>query len=306
MAFYIGLDGGGTKTKCVVVDKQMNVLSELVGGPSNFLVFDLDEVTQSLFNLINDSIKQAGIDISEIDSILLGTAGAGRREDAERLEKSFIQKANESHMPIKIFVVESDARIALEGAFSGKPGSILISGTGSIMFGKDSEGNIHRVGGFGRILGDEGSGFHIGRSGLTAVAKQFDGRGEKTELSILLKNKFDISNSKELILAVYKNNFDIATVTPLVIQAAEEGDEICKEIIRDEADQLLLHVESMKKLIKEDELKISLIGGTITTDNFYAKLFKEKMNNLKGVKISEPELEPAVGAALMAKRISGY
>lgn len=305
MAFYIGLDGGGTKTKCVVVDEKMNVLSELVGGPSNFLVFALDEVTQSLFNLIINSIKQADIDISEVDSILLGTAGAGRREDAERLEKSFIQKANESHMPIKKFVVESDARVALEGAFSGAPGSIFIAGTGSIMFGKDSDGNIHRVGGFGRILGDEGSGFHIGRSGLTAIAKQFDGRGEKTMLSNLLKDKFDIASSKELILAVYKNNFDIATIAPLVIQAAEEGDNICTNIIHNEVDELLLHIKSMKKLIKEDILKISLIGGTITTDNFYARLFKEKVTVIEGVKLFEPELEPAVGAALMAKRNSG-
>ncbi len=303
MAFYIGLDGGGTKTKCVIVDEQMNVLSELVGGPSNFLVFGVDEVTESLFNLITDSIKQAGINTSEIASVLLGTAGAGRREDAERLEKSFIQKVTEANLPIKKFVVESDARIALEGAFSGKLGSILIAGTGSIMFGKDPQGNIHRVGGFGRILGDEGSGFHIGRSGLTAIAKQFDGRGESTKLTTLLKEKFSIANSKELILAVYKNNFDIPTVAPLVIQAAEEGDSICKAIIQTEVDELLLHIKSMKKLIDEDELKVSLIGGTITTDNFYARLFKEKANNIKGVKITEPELEPAIGAALLAKEV---
>ncbi|VAX17346.1 N-acetylglucosamine kinase of eukaryotic type, partial [hydrothermal vent metagenome] len=208
---------------------------------------------------------------------------------------------NESNLPIKKFVVESDARIALEGAFSGKPGSILIAGTGSIMFGKDSRGNIHRVGGFGRILGDEGSGFHIGRSGLTAVAKQFDGRGETTKLMTLLKEKFNIANSKELILAVYKNNFDIPTVAPLVIQAAEDGDLVCKKIIQTEVDELLLHIKSMKRLLNEEELKISLIGGTITTNNFYARLFKKKVNNIDRVKISEPELEPAVGAALLAK-----
>ncbi len=303
MAFYIGLDGGGTKTKCVIVDEQMNILSQLVGGPSNFLVFGLDEVTESLYKLIADSIEHANIDASEIASVLLGTAGAGRREDAERLEKSFIQKANESDLPIKKFVVESDARIALEGAFSGKPGSILIAGTGSIMFGKDSHGNIHRVGGFGRILGDEGSGFHIGRSGLSAVAKQFDGRGESTKLTIMLKDKFNIADSKELILAVYKNNFDIPTVAPLVIEAAEDGDPLCEEIIQTEVDELLLHIESMKKLIGEDELKVSLIGGTITTDNFYARLFKEKAEKIEGVKITKPELEPAVGAALLAKEV---
>lgn len=305
MAFYIGLDGGGTKTKCVIVDEKMKIISELVGGPSNFLVFGLDDVTQSLFNLINASIKQAKIDISEVNSILLGTAGAGRREDAERLEVSFFQKVNEHHMPIKKFIVESDARVALEGAFSGNPGSILIAGTGSIMFGKDSQGNIHRVGGFGRLLGDEGSGLHIGRLGLTAIAKQFDGRGERTRLSSLLKDKFNIANSKELILAVYKNNFDTATVAPLVIQTAEEGDNICTNIIQNEVDELLLHIKSMKKLIKEDILKISLIGGTITTDNYYARLFKKKVNAMGSVKLSEPELEPAIGAALMAQETSG-
>ena len=303
MAFYIGLDGGGTKTKCVVVDGKMNVLSEQVGGPSNFLVFGLEKVTQTLLDLIRNSIKQAEINISDVDSILLGTAGAGRREDAERLESSLLQKANEVNLPLKRFTVESDARIALEGAFSGKPGSILIAGTGSIMFGKDSEGNIHRVGGFGRILGDEGSGFNIGRLGLSAVAKQFDGRGEKTELLNLLKENFYITNSKELIIEVYNNNFDVASVAPIVIQAAEEGDKICDTIIMDEVDQLLLHISSMKKLIKEDELKISLIGGAITTDNYYARQFKKKVNNIEGVNITEPELEPAIGAALMAKAI---
>ena len=120
----------------------------------------------------------------------------------------------------------------------------------------------------------------------------------------LLKNKFNISDSHQLISEVYKNNFDIASVAPLVIEAAEEGDKICKEIIQNEVDQLLQHVESMKILIKEDELKISLIGGTITTDNYYAKLFKHKINIFNSVKITEPELEPAVGAALIAKNIA--
>ena len=171
------------------------------------------------------------------------------------------------------------------------------------MFGKDSQGVIHRVGGFGRILGDEGSGFHIGTSGLTAVAKQFDGRGRKTELTELLKAEFDISSSSELITAVYNNNFDIATVAPLVMQAAEHGDEICKNILMNEVDELISHFHSMKELINEIKLNVSLIGGTITTDNFYARLFAKKVALIKGVKITEPELTPEFGAAIMAKNL---
>lgn len=303
MTYYLGIDGGGTKTKAVLVDEKFTTIAECVGGPSNFLVFGLEKVSKSLLQTVSEISRIANIKPAEISTILLGTAGAGRRTDAERLEKSFIKESTNLNHSINDFRVESDARIALEGAFSGNSGSILISGTGSIMFGKDSKGKIHRVGGFGRILGDEGSGFHIGRAGLTAVAKQFDCRGRQTNLSELLKDQFDISSSSELITAVYKNNFDIAAVAPLVIQAAEHGDEICENILISEVNELISHFHSMKKLINEIKLKVSLIGGTITTDNYYARLFAEKAASIEGVKITEPELKPEFGAAIMAKNL---
>lgn len=303
MTYYLGIDGGGTKTKAVLVDEKLTTIAEFVGGPSNFLVFGLEKVSKSLLQTVSEISRIAKIEPAKISTILLGTAGAGRRNDAERLEKSFIEECANLNLSINGFRVESDARIALEGAFSGNSGSILIAGTGSIMFGKDSQGKIHRVGGFGRILGDEGSGFHIGRAGLTAVAKHFDSRGRQTNLSELLKDQFDISSSSELITAVYKNNFDIAAVAPLVIQAAEQGDEICENILMNEVDELISHFHSMKKLINEIELKVSLIGGTITTDNYYARLFAEKAVSIEGVKITEPELKPEYGAAIMAKNL---
>lgn len=304
MAYFVGIDGGGTKTKAVLVDENMSMLAENVGGPSNFLVFGLVKVSKSLIQTIVEISKKANINCSEIGSILLGTAGAGRRTDAERLEKSFLSETENENITINNFHVESDARIALEGAFSGNPGSILIAGTGSIMFGKDSQGDIHRVGGFGRILGDEGSGFHIGRSGLTAVAQEYDGRGKETALTMMLKEKYNISSSSELITEVYKNEFDIAVVAPLVIKAAEQNDEVCLKILRSEIEELVEHIHSMKKVLDEDELKISLIGGTITTDNFYAKLFSKEIDSIDGVNITEPEMAPEFGAALMAKHLS--
>ncbi len=99
----------------------------------------------------------------------------------------------------------------MEGAFSGKPGCILIAGTGSILFGKDKNGLMHRNGGFGRIIGDEGSGHSIGRKGLSAVAKELDGRGKSTLITKMLNKKYNISSASDLIINVYKNNFDIAS-----------------------------------------------------------------------------------------------
>ncbi len=301
MNYFIGIDGGGTKTKAVLVDENLNIINEGIGGPSNFLVFDINNVSDSILELLCNLTNEAHMSLNDIQSILIGTAGAGRRDDAQRLKDTVFQKAKEKKIDMNDFRVESDARIALEGAFAGKPGSILIAGTGSIMFGKDMDGTIHRVGGFGRILGDEGSGFHIGRAGLSAVAKSFDGRNNGTMLIQLIKDKFNINDSVQLINEVYKNNFDTPKVAPLVIEAAENNDEICKDILNSEIDELLEHISAMKKLINEDVLSISLIGGTITSDNYYANLFHSRIKEISNVKLKDAELSPHMGAAFMAK-----
>lgn len=303
MKYYIGLDGGGTKTKCVIADENLNIINEAVSGPSNFLMIGNETVSQTLYELITNSLSESKIYYEQIAGIVLGTTGAGRRSDAEMLENFFKNFLLQKKINLN-FRVESDARIALEGAFSGKTGSILIAGTGSIMFGKDVNGNIHRVGGFGRFIGDEGSGYTIGRLGLQAVAKSFDGRTKRTLLSELLKEKFGIVDPSNLITEVYKNNFDIASVAPLVIKAAELKDKICTEIINEQIDELILHIKSMYNLLNEKEMKLSLIGSTITTDNFYAKKFREKIiSEMSNVKLIEPELSPAMGAVLMAMNI---
>ncbi|MBU2508682.1 MAG: hypothetical protein KJ799_18470 [Bacteroidetes bacterium] len=301
MNYYIGLDGGGTKTACILADENLNPIYECSGGPSNFLIRGTEEVSNTILNLINESLEKSSINLDNVKGIVIGTTGAGRRADAEKLENDFLRIAGDRGFSIKNFRVESDARIALEGAFLGKPGSILIAGTGSIMFGKDSNGNIHRVGGFGRFLGDEGSGYSLGRKGLTAVSKFYDGRSEKTMLADLIKEEFNIFDSASLITEVYQKSFDISKIAPLVIQCAESGCELCTKIVNEEVDELLLHVKAMHKKLEEDILMLSLIGGTITTKNYYAEKFRLMVEELGNVNIINAELPPALGAALMAK-----
>ena len=172
------------------------------------------------------------------------------------------------------------------------------------MFGKDKFEKIFRVGGFGRFIGDEGSGYSIGKKGLIILSKYFDGRGICSLLKELVAEKFAINDTADLITEIYKNNFDIAAIAPLVIEAAEKGDELCKKILEDESDELILHVISMYEKLNEDIMNLSLVGGTITTDNFYAGIFKNKINKLGYIKIVDPVYEPAIGAALMAKNLT--
>lgn len=305
MKYLIGMDGGGTKTKCLLTDFGLNPIYETTGGPSNFLMLGSEKVSETILNLVKDCIDSKNISYDDVDAIVLGTTGGGRRSDAESLEKAIINYVKSKTVSLKNFRVESDARIALEGAFSGKPGSILIAGTGSIMFGKDANGEIHRVGGFGRYLGDEGSGYRIGQKALNKVSRFFDERGKETLITDLLRQTFSISSSEELITAVYRNNFDIASVTPVVIEAADKGDKTAQRILEDEAEELILHITAMKNKLQLPQLKISLIGSLINTANYFSYLFNEKVvRNFNDVVIKEAENQPEFGAVLMAKQLT--
>lgn len=302
--YLIGLDGGGTKTKCVITDFNLNPLYICQGGPSNFLIIGTQKVSETILSLILESIAYLKISPDDVASILIGTTGAGRPNDAQKLKQDFLQYAESKGYYFKSFNVDSDARIALEGAFSGGPGSLLIAGTGSVIFGKDRNNQIHRVGGFGRLIGDEGSGSTLGRKGLNQIAKEFDGRGDKTVLTEILKRDFGITDSSQLITEVYRNNFDIASFAPKVIEAAQNGDRIAKKILEEESDELLLHVKSIFNMVGEETLKLCLIGGTIATNNLYSAMFKKKIElHLPNVKIVSAENPPEIGAAFMAKTI---
>lgn len=304
MKYLIGMDGGGTKTKCVLTDIDLNPIFETISGPSNFLVIGTEIVSETILNLVNECVSSQKISSDDIEAIVLGTTGGGRRNDAELLEKKIFEDAKQKSLSINKFKVESDARIALEGSFSGKAGSILIAGTGSIMFGKDEVGEIHRVGGFGRFIGDEGSGYRIGRIGLNAVARYFDGRSKPTKIADLLEQEFSISTPEQLITEVYRNNFNIASVAPLVFEAAESGDKVSQRILEDEADELLLHITAMKIKLNVEILKVSLIGSILTTPNYFSYLFNEKVvRRFNDVKIMETEHSPEYGAALLAKQL---
>ncbi len=302
----IGIDGGGTKTHCVITDFNLEKQFECFGGPSNYLVFGLENVCDNLFQLINQCKEKLSIEFTDIDIIVLGTAGAGRESDAKNLENYFTKYLKEKGIKLPLFKVESDARIALEGAFSGKEGCILIAGTGSIMFGKDKNGIIHRVGGYGRLIGDEGSGFILGKKGLMAVAKAFDGRGKKTLITKYLKEKHNIDSPENLINQIYKNNFDIPSVAPIVINAAEKRDKVAIKIIYDEIKELILHIKAMKRKLRVDQLNISFIGSLITNENIYSIKLRAEIQKMDDVKITEADYLPAMGAILLARDLISF
>lgn len=302
--FLIGFDCGATKTECALADIDGNIICSASGKPSNYLVIGADNAARNILSLLDKFKNELDFTRAEIEKVVIGAAGAGRKDDAERLLKAVTDSASVKGIIFKSITVIGDSQIALEGAFSEKPGCILIAGTGSIIYGKDKEGNFFRAGGFGRLIGDEGSGYSIGRKALQAAAGFFDGKVEKTLIVKLISDKYFINTSDDLISKVYKQDLDIASVAQIVLTAAEEGDKIALNILDEESDQLIELIKAMMKKMNTEELNVSPAGSLISNKNDYSDMLLKKINTyLPSVKVIKPEHSPVEGAIIIAKEM---
>lgn len=305
--YYIGIDGGGTKTHAVIANANGVVLDEHFAGPTNFQIIGESQSAEIILELIESCCESVSCKPSAIASVVAGITGAGRIEEQQRIVKAVSQYAKQKKIRLEKFIVESDARIALEGAFKGEPGIILIAGTGSIAFGKDAKGKIHRVGGWGRILGDEGSGYYLGRLGLSAVAHHLDERGKKTILTSMLAKKFKLIDQASIINAVYRKDFDVAAVAPLVLEAAAKKDESCIMIVEHAVFELADHVRVIsEKILKsstgkvKSKIHLSLIGGLLANNTLLSTLLQRYLSsNLPHLEMIQPMASPAYGAVIM-------
>lgn len=306
-SYVVGIDGGGTKTAALLADLNGRILAEDTGGPSNFQMIGVEQAARVLYSLIQGCCQKAGCGFSDVVSVAAGLTGAGRESDQERMKKAFVGHAQSFGTDFEHVRIDSDARIALEGAFKGASGIILIAGTGSIAFAKTSAGAILRVGGWGRMIGDEGSGYAIGRDGLNIVSRELDGRGKKTLLTRLLADQFGLSSQEKIIAAVYRNNFDIASVAPLVIEAAEKNDHECQRIMNRAAFDLTEHIRSLTFKIEHasrgagKKIPLAFVGSLLTSETMFARIVQHKIEfSLPQVTVTRPQSPPAHGAVLMA------
>ncbi len=303
MKIFIGIDGGGTKTECLVTEENFKTLYTSVHKPTNLTSLGTAAVSQIITEIVEESFSKISRDeISEV-SIVAGLAGAGRIDECEKLKNHLLQSLSNRYRKKFFISIVTDAVIALEGALSGRAGAILIAGTGSILFGKDVNDNFFRVGGFGKILGDEGGGYSIGRKALQFFSHTLDGRKTKSQLDKLISDTFHISDSNTLIKKVYSGNIEIQELAPLVIKAAEENNIDAIKILEVESDELIKHIQAFLDLLKSKTMEISFIGSLISTENFYSTLLKEKIkNHFPHIKILNAEHPPEYGAILLSKK----
>src|SRR5687767_10159266 len=252
MFHVIGIDAGGTKTVCQLADSQGALVAEARGPGANLQAAGELQVEKVLHDVMEQAIGERPI-VPAV--ICLGIAGVDRPDDAvvvRGIMKRIGYKA-------RVLVV-NDALVALEAGIPGAPGVVIIAGTGSIACGRNEAGEAARAGGWGYVLGDEGSGYWIGRAALRAVLRESDQRGPKTALTPLLLRHFGVTQAQNLLHEVYHSNLRpsaIGALAQCVQQAFSAADEVAIGILRAAADELEGSGMSVAR-------RLGLIGKPIT------------------------------------------
>lgn len=212
---------------CYLATADARIVAESHGPGANLQAVGELAVEEVLHGVMDHVLRDRRIVPA---AICLGMAGVDRRGDAETVQRIMRRIGYNARV-----VVTNDALIALVAGIEDRPGVVIVAGTGSIAYGRDTHGYAARAGGWGYILGDEGGGYWIGRHAVRAVLRQADRRGGETALTALVLDHFRVRRPAELIHSVYTDHLTpapIAAVAPLVQIAAEQGDEAAIRIIQ--------------------------------------------------------------------------
>lgn len=296
---FIGLDVGGSKTALLAYAGQETL--ERTGAGVNVQRDGVEGSAAALAPLIAEAL--AALDHDGTGGICLGAAGAGRHEDQQALA-ALLRRRIGSALGACTLTVEHDACVALEAAFEGESGLIVIAGTGSVVLARTEAGTLERTGGWGPRIGDEGSGVAIGAAGLAAVAAAFDG-GEPTVLRDRLAAAYGITTPEDLIHAVYRTDWTMQDVAPLVVAAAEAGDWASTRILKTQANALAQRAGWLLTRAAEPITpRLALMGGLVEEAYYRQSLADALQRHLPRWEVVRPSRRPVEGALALAEKLA--
>jgi N-acetylglucosamine kinase-like BadF-type ATPase len=304
-SYFLGIDGGGTKTAAVLLDGAGGEVSRAVSGPANIYSVGEATATASLRQAIAECLQGAGVAIPEVTAIGLGMAGVDRPGDRARLERILSSIGH-----FEKVVIVNDAEAALVGGVGRRYGVVLIAGTGAIAYGVNAAGESRRADGWGYLFGDEGSALWIGIQGLRAVARAHDGRGPATALTEDLITYLNLPNVDALVTLVYAPDFGVprlAGLAPLVSRAAQAGDGVAGAILDDAGRRLGNTVSTVIEGLglAGASFEVVLLGGVLRVrDRVYDIVIDELHEAACRCRVVEPRADAATGAALLARQLS--
>ncbi len=305
MRYFLGIDGGGTKTTCAVGDES-RLLATATAGPSNIVRVGEDHARESLHKAVRQACSAAGIPAAEIARTCVGGAGAGRLEIAE------IVRSILSEIVAGPIDVVGDMQTALEAAFDTGPGVVVNAGTGSFAYGRNQQGQTLRAGGWGFAIGDEGSAHWVGREAVRAVLQESE-RGEDSSVFIetsLVQGLFKAWGVRSFLdLARAGNSVPPPDFAKLFPAVAASKDEIARNVLRDAGRELARLAEVVIRRLfggKSDGVPVATTGGVFRHAELVQQVFYNELrrDDLR-VQAITAVVDPVEGALRMARRAAG-
>lgn len=298
MAYVLGIDGGGSGTAAWLSGAGGRILARATAGPSNPVKVGDSLAGQRLVEAAQSALRKAGLHRTTIDAICAGVAGAGRPGIDRRL-----LAAMRRGIRARRYILTTDGIIALECALERSPGVVVVAGTGSIAYGRDSRRRIFRCGGWGSAFDDFGSGYDIGRRAVAAALHDFDGRGPATQLrrdicrALRIK---DITQVVEMSLTPDR----VAALFPAVLHAAVAGDALAKQLCREAGRSLAELAATVLKQLDGPPAgrRVVCAGGVFKASSSVRRSFAANLHQtVPGAKITLLRRAPVEGAVALAR-----
>lgn len=303
----IGIDGGGTKTHLKALTRERAAVGEAWGGASNLTALSRGQVEENLSSLLADFFADSGLNPADCSGLCLGTAGAG-----SPLARKELRAMLETKLPGVPVQVTNDALPALYGGTLTGCGVILIAGTGSICLARNAAGEIWRTGGWGHILGDEGSGYAVSAAMLRAVLEAYDKRGPETLLTGMVLEYLGLSEPMDVINYVYhsgKGKSELASLAFLCDIAYNKGDIPAQKILRNAAEGLGRMAEAAASAVGLDRMPdapcVCSGGMAVHSGPLRQELAAYLAREAPGLSLQECREDAAYGCALLAMEDEG-
>lgn len=291
MRNFLVCDGGGTKTDFLIFNEKAEILSYCKSTGTNALFINEEKAINNVIEGINECIGKAKLSINDLELICLFIPGF------ENCINRIRKKIN-----IKNIKCLSDVDNAFFGAMGKLYGIVVLSGTGSFAVGISKENRKVVSGGWGPLIGDKGSGYHIGIMCLEKLAYFYDNDIKDSKLRKLFLKKFEIEDEYKIREIIYSNEFgreDVARISKIVAEAAKENDKDAMDILRRAVNELVELVITLNKKLNYEKLPVSLIGGVTNIGDLFINLFKEELSvKCENLYYENPKYDPLIGAML--------
>jgi len=301
--YFIGVDGGASKTDLILVDRDEHALAHHSAGPTNYRVVGERIAAQTIANGIKRMLRRRRLGPTAVQGMVCGLAAVDRPASVRLMRRELGRVLPPGLM--RHTLITNDAHVGLAAGTGSLHGAMIIAGTGSHALAIDRRGREHHVGGMGELITDDGSAYHMVIHALRATAKGFDGRGPATKLEGLFCRRLGVQSFRDVSSRLRDAFFSkplVAQLAPLVDRAAGRGDRVAQTILADMADELSLMVVTVIRRagLTRTRCPLVLIGSVFNSTTINRRFRSSIRQQVPGIHFIRPVPPFAIGGARLA------